>query len=327
MGCRHRRHGTSGLDARRHRLCIRSQREIQMGWQDGDRPSRRHQTERKRPREDFGRAPARPFVVHRLRTGWTIPRSPWPCWWRTARASARRAAAPIARKVIDAYLLGPDAVTETKKPAGAPASPVAHTPACAHGCRAPSTNLSWAENLRLTSPHGEKASEPHQKLSCREPSFRGSKRGRRSARRPAADRRRLPLILFAGAEVRLLLLPIPGQSHPHGADTAQPGGSSSTATAPSSRTICRHFKSNWCESRLATPRPWTPRWPQLVAIGLLRPRGSREHSPHRDASQGLRKRPHQVAAERGGDGVIRRASLSILGGGHPHSTCPPLSSR
>jgi penicillin-binding protein 2 len=37
------------------------------------------------------------------------------------------AAAPIARKVIDAYLLGPDAVTESKKPAAAPATPAAPT--------------------------------------------------------------------------------------------------------------------------------------------------------------------------------------------------------
>ena len=35
------------------------------------------------------------------------------------------AAAPIARKVIDAYLLGPDAVTESKKPGAAPALPTA----------------------------------------------------------------------------------------------------------------------------------------------------------------------------------------------------------
>jgi penicillin-binding protein 2 len=37
------------------------------------------------------------------------------------------AAAPIARKVIDAYLLGPDAVTDSKKPAAAPATPTAPT--------------------------------------------------------------------------------------------------------------------------------------------------------------------------------------------------------
>ena len=47
-------------------------------------------------------------------------------------------AAPIARKVIDAYLLGPDAVTDSKKPAGAPATPApaAHTPP-AHTASAP----------------------------------------------------------------------------------------------------------------------------------------------------------------------------------------------
>jgi penicillin-binding protein 2 len=38
------------------------------------------------------------------------------------------AAAPIARKVIDAYLLGPDAVTDSKKPGAAPATPAAHAP-------------------------------------------------------------------------------------------------------------------------------------------------------------------------------------------------------
>jgi penicillin-binding protein 2 len=37
------------------------------------------------------------------------------------------AAAPIARKVIDAYLLGPDAVTDSKKPAAAPATPAPPT--------------------------------------------------------------------------------------------------------------------------------------------------------------------------------------------------------
>jgi penicillin-binding protein 2 len=39
------------------------------------------------------------------------------------------AAAPIARKVIDAYLLGPDAVTDSKKPVAVPATPAPHTAA------------------------------------------------------------------------------------------------------------------------------------------------------------------------------------------------------
>jgi penicillin-binding protein 2 len=39
------------------------------------------------------------------------------------------AAAPIARKVIDAYLLGPDAVTESKKAAPATTAPAHHSPA------------------------------------------------------------------------------------------------------------------------------------------------------------------------------------------------------
>jgi penicillin-binding protein 2 len=79
-------------------------------WASGQREVQRRQA---------GRAPARPFAVHRLCAGGRAAHRSWR-WWSRTPASAREAAAPIARRVFDYLLLGSGPSEEDRRAPGRP---------------------------------------------------------------------------------------------------------------------------------------------------------------------------------------------------------------
>ena len=119
--------------------------------------------------------------------------------------------------------------------------------------------------------------------------------------------------------------PLPGQSDPHRAHSAEPRADPRPQRRWCSPTTSRPSTSSWSASRSADMKALDATLAQLVDIGVLRAEEVAAIRRTIHVAQGVRERAHQASDGRGADGAVRRPSLPVLRRGYSPAPRAPLS--